>query len=105
MLALGVLLRAGQSSPWQRSKHRLMVMRVRSACDNVRRPGVGNGLQRSLRTGGQRAAAPIPAVLTAMFWPHGFLRRTKVTHVRRCCESPLTAQPQRDCCLPLDLPL
>jgi hypothetical protein len=40
-----------------------------------------------------------------MSWPRGFLAGIKVTYVRRCCESPRTARPPRDYCLPIDLPL
>ena len=58
MLAPGTLLHAGNHRPGSNRNTGLVVMRARSACDDVRRPGVRSGLQRSLMTGGQRVGDP-----------------------------------------------
>ena len=54
MLALGPL-RAGSPPPLQYRNAELVIMRVRSACDNVRLPGVKSGLLRSLTTADHRS--------------------------------------------------
>lgn len=106
MLAPGILLRAGQSSPpavietpgwWS------------CACDpraiTCGAQDIRSGLQRSLMTGGQRVGGPdtdrVDGVSTATRLPgrdqgHPRAEMLRVTR---------TARPQRDYCLTIDLPL